>query len=372
MTATARILPRAPIIAARGFGLIDSAWPLRRQRRPARSAEARRARVERHFRRERASSLAHATASPALTHLVVTNLTLSPRFSLIWQDWSQGVERLRQLERETSRDNWRHVLQIRWRPALARMRGARLAPRELLVERASAVFAERILSSNVVWRLKPLPSDSSLFTGGQLRDVSPGRIERHLSQSSSVGIQETQFPRRWPTFATNRAQTAFRSTELRLLQALTTTVTQRSMRVLCEEMGEQFPKRSPLAAEPWVQPRVTHPERLPAVEVPAPRQFAPAPSETPRPPGREVSRVGRVLRSERSDAPRLTGRADVPAERVFRAEGAVAPPASHSPVTATPVPVPQSPQIDIAKLDTVQWQRFEKRLSIERERRGRG
>jgi hypothetical protein len=44
------------------------------------------------------------------------------------------------------------------------------------------------------------------------------------------------------------------------------------------------------------------------------------------------------------------------------------PPKAAPPPQRPPQP---SPHIDIAKLDAVLWQRFEKRLRIEQERRGR-
>jgi hypothetical protein len=59
-------------------------------------------------------------------------------------------------------------------------------------------------------------------------------------------------------------------------------------------------------------------------------------------------------------------------ERHFRTERQPEP----RPVRAQPEPVqvtpPAPPQMDIAKLDKVLWQRFEKRIRIEQERRGRG
>jgi hypothetical protein len=63
--------------------------------------------------------------------------------------------------------------------------------------------------------------------------------------------------------------------------------------------------------------------------------------------------------------------ASQPVERVFRTETPAAPTQSAAITPAPPAPVPKAPQIDIAKLDTVLWQRFEKRLRIEQERRGR-
>jgi hypothetical protein len=63
--------------------------------------------------------------------------------------------------------------------------------------------------------------------------------------------------------------------------------------------------------------------------------------------------------------------ASQPAERVFRTETPAVPKQPAVKASAPPVSVPKVPQMDIAKLDSVLWQRFEKRLRIEQERRGR-
>jgi len=47
-----------------------------------------------------------------------------------------------------------------------------------------------------------------------------------------------------------------------------------------------------------------------------------------------------------------------------------APPGVHQPEPAAPAP-PPGPPVDIERLDSELWRRFEKRIRIERERRGR-
>lgn len=360
------------MVARRSFGLIDPGWPAHRHGRPARPAGGPKARVERRFRRGWAVSPPQAAASPAPIHVAVTNVTLSPHFAMIWQDWNRGIKRLEQVEREVLRDTSRDVLELRLETetALARERGFRQERPESRVDRASRVFAGRILSNMAVSRPTVLTNDPLLPAGGS-RDVSQRPIARHLRQSSSVAIQESQIARRSTAFLTEQAQRAFRRTELRLLQILKSTVTRRRLRFLNDDTGEQPPARSPFGPELQTELRASRPERFPAAQSSAPRQLAPERCDGPRSTGREGPSAERVLRAERSDASRSTGREKRPAERLFRAEQPAAPPASPSPVSTTPIPVPQSPPIDIAKLDTVLWQRFEKRLRIERERRGR-
>jgi hypothetical protein len=106
----------------------------------------------------------------------------------------------------------------------------------------------------------------------------------------------------------------------------------------------------PSGQEPLPTPGIAHHKPAPAARFHAPAYVA-----------QPLQGASSVTRTE-----------STPAERVFRADKPAAPPAPPALVSTTPTPVPQAPQIDIAKLDTVLWQRFEKRLRIEQERRGRG
>lgn len=385
------------MIAARRFGLIDSGWPIRRQGRSARPARASKTKVERRFRRDALVSLTKAAAPPAHINLAVTNLTLSPRFAMIWQDWRESITRLEQLEREISRETSPDVLEVHRETALVRVREIRQESSESLLERGARVFVKRIFGGSTASRFKVLRGDSPPFVSRPQEPLtSPVAMRRR--RTTRVEIQESGFSLRSKVFSTERAQTPFASQELWILRLPQLTVTRQRMQVLYSETGERAQAGSPFWSERGVVRGVARPERPFAAEIYAPLRSAhglmvapeAARSESPREAQayaplrsaqsplvasrateRATPPTQRILRAAKWDAPRVKGRENSPAERVFRAAKPAAPPESPAPVPATPAPVLQAPAIDIGKLDTLLWQRFERRLRIERERRGR-
>lgn len=394
MIASLCILPRRPFVAARRFGLLDTGWPVRRSARPARPAPWRVAAVERRYRSFHIVSSPPRVASGPV-NIAVANLSLSPRFTLIWQEWRNATERHRRLVRETA-------------PGADHTRGTVLRERpETLLERVSRIFSVLIpghevdpvsnalrtdtvvrfvaarssSAGGVMWyrdrpRTEPIVRSALAAVDSSTRSEprlvrsmfaavnSGAHIEPRLARPRWSAIAGTRVGRRPGAHVAAGSLTSSETLGRRSLCALRCTVAQRRLRLLIDEPSRQ--SRADLTSG---KPAAGRPDEL----SPPKQSAAPARRTAHHDHASELrveaphNRVG-----EERAAIAMTRVESTPAERVFRTEKPAQPRAPVEPAVARPVPATQVPQLDIAKLDTALWERFERRLRIEQERRGRG
>jgi hypothetical protein len=351
--------------------------------------------VERRFRRNALLHPPPAAAAPSPIKLAVTNLTLLPRFTIIWQDWHRAVLRLERLEYGVWGEMPRAPREMRREKALVRERAVPRERAESPVERASRLPLERRFRG-------ALPSIRGVRSGGAhgLEGPSPERTSVRIARQRHplpwLETDASRFARRSILLATERVQTVFERLGSRTSRLVKSTVTRRHVRFLDRETRQRIWSASPSGPEhpvahgatraeppsiaqvypprhaalgPPVSSGTTRSQSPPTAQGYPPRQATQGPAGAHSAAGRADPPAQRVLPPQRTDPSRVTGPKDRPAERVFRTQKSAAQPVSPAPVPATPAP--QAAPIDIGKLDTLLWQRFEKRLRIERERRGR-
>jgi len=355
---------RRPMTTVRAFGLLDPGWPSHRRVRMASGGKKRMGAVERRFRKERSSAPPVGAAAP-VNLLSLTHLTLCPRLEILWQSHHAAVTEMA-ADTPLRGDG----------PAALRDRIVRpLAPGlSLTVERTERRW-HRLSSLRLsVWEryrdafrgnaTSDRPEIASPPVSGHAT-IRPLVLREHRSRHTTD--RHTRFAQRSVPFRTERTQRVAETTEAQLGRFLRTVVTRRVMGF--GPADEALPMPGPIERSPggatWRDARTASSAQTPPGQeppgqtlsalrtVPAPRWiFHPEPASSPTAPA--------------APAPRVLS----PLDRVFRA-GPAAPP----PAPAAPAPQPrlaEAPPVDIAHLDKELWRRFEKRIRIEQERRGRG
>lgn len=372
MTRRAHILPRKPLIARRPFGILTSG--LGRADAAQRRAIAP---VARHFRAplRRAVAQVAVPAAPGPRLSSVHHITLAPRFEVMLRQYHAATERYfsSQVTTEVQTGEVSHTRMFRpvWtRPARlglmqtsasaapASPMGHSSAPGGVLHHHHSkqsfaqiAPTAHPARSHTAPWRAvmerliaQPMPNapSASRVATPHLTAISPA--SRHM-QARAAGR-------------------AVLHTERRHRRIQVTTVASR-YHMFHHGVG---PVDSAVATREAAAQRP--PLQSDAQETRVPREIR----RTGEVHATGEATLGLPARTLRKTVATQSASADnKPVRRSFRAEAAAAPAAPLAPTPKAPqAAATQAPQIDIAALDKVLWQRFEKRLRIETERRGRG
>ncbi len=345
-----RISPRRPLVVPPDFGVLVPGWPMHRQGRSGRRSGEPILEADRHFRVEKSTQPVQHSEAPI--NLSVANFKLSPRFSVIWNEWNIAAERLRQPLKSgitTSRtETWgTHNIRDRVRASYFHT--------ESLLERVHRALAGPPSFSRSAEVSKPRH-------GGLTAALSKLRF-RAVMQDEDAGPSRTSKAARVHGDAVEQRTGRYGTTEHHALRHIISTVTRRNLGVEPVEIGEaQITKsnrkdwRSRPSTGDTVAPRTRSLQQTDAptsVSAPAKRLFAQQPSA--------------ALANE----PTTTRMSRSAAERTFRSPDRQSQP-ERQPEIPRRVHKPQEPKIDIARLDAQLWQRFQKRLRIERERRGRG
>lgn len=385
MIAASRISPPRPLVQNRAFGLIATGWPRHRRGRREDPVQTRVPRPERVFRRPRQPQPDHPPAMQPV-NVSIAHMTLAPRFAFLWQSFAATAAAVVAHQTAVGAHPRAIGAQQTAVGALLRMPAAGLrSPSGAQATETLIGRAERIFLTCPIGPVTPrrrfgtiaAPRNRTNGFGPTRSFASPRLVPTSPEHSADA-------PRaRWP----------FRSGQLRCaaprVVALSETTLRRTAEVLCTTVVRRVRRRlvevggvAPAAAPALPVSRQAHEpsaNRVFADQGPAAARVA-APSAhtsterrlradpTPLPaPSAQVPTGGRPGAAA---APFPVPSPYVPTERRFRAEPAPAPAPAVSPPVRAAEPKPPA-EIDIAKLDRVLWQRFEKRVRIEQERRGR-
>jgi len=354
MIGVANILLRAPIIRVRHLGLIDVNWPLHRHGSLPEPADRQVTRVERRFRRgtetlQQPGMMVHAPVS-----LAVTNLALSPRFTLIWQNWRRMTTQLERYARVLARGADPR------RPVMIPVRTDNVSGgySETRLERTFRIFAALIPGEEAT-RSSAGSRDNTAaggaVRGNTFRQARGSRLLRHLYHRLVARLSGSRFMGRYVVSAPVQTWSVFTAQAGRALQIVRCAVIRRQPGFPGSEALER-PDAGTLHDMPF-----------------SPRSDLSFAAGRPALSGSGYTHADAVsLSRSRSGVSPQFHSGSRPAERIFRTEKPAPLPVAPAPAIARPASVQQSSRIDIAGLDNVLWQRFEKRLRIEMERRGRG
>ncbi len=330
------------------FGLVNAGWPCHRLGRRTVSASVRGTGPERVFRNPAPTPVAiHAPSNP-VTNIAVTQITLAPRLELLWQSFTKTATAI---AAQQDGATWEQS-------QITQAQGPADTAEESLVARRQRIFLSRLWPSampkpdRALRSSPPNPQSTGLriYARGA-RPAAPVDLLTPMAGPLGTTVDAQYRPvRRQPVrcghlrFATARLQNR---AEITTHRAATHCVTTVALRVHRLNLGQKSFEPDKSGANQGANLRYL------SSEVTA-RVFA------DRPNGHDVHPISPT------DMPR------VPTERRFRAAphpAPVVPPAAPSP-PATTLPEKKS-NVDVSKLERVMWQRFEKRLRIEQERRGR-
>ena len=391
MRAYRHILPRRPLLQPRAFGILES----RGARVGAATAKTRTA--ERHFRAPLPLPAAPAPqpAPPAPIQLSVTNIRLSPRFEVLIRNHMVATKILSvQAYSAHLASPATSIFIPRVATALAMRRQSAMRP---IAGQAHPAARRNATGQLIMHHIQPpdMPSSSSSSPSlGKLRrPIAPWRVflaphvpdyiagaplaDKRINSPFTARVHATDPSER------RHAGLSYLHRRLETTQQITA-IARRHLAVShpTEALSPTRPRSVADRAQNPTDARKTAHPMGPSHKAPlkdrAPAAYAPlsaavsAPARDPRSGARATATPALPVptpRSFRASSPALP----VPTPRSFRASSPVPTVAAKpEPKTAAPTPQPQAPQIDIQQLDKVLWQRFEKRLRVETERKGRG
>lgn len=368
MIARAHILPRKPLTARRPFGVLTVGLgrvdaPQQRDVTP----------VARRFRMRSQPVAAPVTvpSAPGPRLSSVHHITLAPRFEVMIRHYHAATERFVSNQVTTEKSPTRVFRPVWNRPALAET----VQPRAVA---APAVPLGRSPAPGAAlhhhWtearylQMAPTPDPARTYTA-PWRAAAEMTIAQRMFDTPATPMATAQRP--------TALTPASRALHARAAGGATLHSKHRHRHIQITTVA-----RSHLAfhhgVEIWGSPEATG-------EATAARAYSQSDTQEVHAP-REIGRTAEVhgssnapfaaparsLRSTRATQPASSDL--MPVRRSFRAEPATpaAPPAPAPASTVQRTAAAQAPQIDIAALDKVLWQRFEKRLRVETERRGKG
>ena len=349
-----------PMTSQRGFGCLNSGWPLHREGGRARSGFARRDRKPRYYRAEHQAEISNAVTAPI--HLAVTNLTLCPRLTLNWSAYCKAKTRLENHIQNatyasvTVHENANHAASELHNTTARELRQIR---HETLLEKVSRVFLSGRQSAKEADAVRAVakPQATEVSSRFRLVDVLTPLRGRLLRSENTVLNEFTLSNRRTSSqrrLLSDRRVTWHHQHNTRSLQEASRLVLDR---VLSTHVVRRVFNRRNTEEEialPHGDPRLIKTRRA------LPEHFAS--NETAYAADRPARTPNKPNAFERQQKP--------PAGRTFRSPPDVPEPQPVVSVpTRTPTPVPE---IDFSRLDKELWRRFEKRLRVEHERRGRG
>ncbi|MGB3315248.1 MAG: hypothetical protein WBB85_12610 [Albidovulum sp.] len=373
MIGRAHILPRKPLTARRPFGVLTGG--LGRAYSPQPRAVAP---VARHFRGPVRPVVARVTvpSAPGSRLSSVHHVTLAPRFEVMIRQYHAATERFFSsqvtTEVQPAEASPTRVFRPVWnRPTLAETvqpRAATAPAAPLGRSSAPGAVLHHHRTETIFAQMAPTVHPARTHTA-PWRAAAEMTIAQPILDAPSTPMAAAQRPTALtPASCAMHARASGRAmlhTDHQHRRIQITTVANRHLvfRQRVDVAGRVEVPRA--AAADRAQPQFDAPETR------APRELRRAVEVQAETDSAFVA-PARTLRSIAAAQPAPAEPTPVP--RSFRAEPATpaAPPAPAPTPKVHETAAPQAPQIDIAALDKVLWQRFEKRLRVETERRGRG
>ncbi len=345
------ISPRAPLCVTRPFGLVNAGWP--RTRRCARPAQSQG--PERVFRSSRAPATASGGPGRPI-QLNVTNVTVSPYFKLLWSQTVRSEVALQAIagpgavsmgssfpggvgsEHTPNRRPW---TAINWQQlrTVAIFQDA-VTPYSTDPNAPSPLYKPNLVKRDQANTERP---HASVTPDRKLIEMRHGK-QTHLTDR--VARQsETRFAL---VNEATRHLIEMRSQKQR--KTIQTTVARRILTWKARHSQSDVTGQHASSGAAGGMSELSVPIR---------------PEVTARLSTTQPRSMAGMFEINASPSSHIRSRPQ------FRAPPPVPPIPTMEPV-APPPPVAQAPEIDMAKLDKELWRRFEKRIRIEHERRGRG